>query len=190
MNSNTEKTQLPDKKELEKLSEKERKGFFRSLFKKMTEEEEKNAAGEIPEKDTDAERTAAIDTMKKDGRFARIEEMLPRMDKLLADFPELEAIDIGERYQVAYFVILGAEAAANAAKKPTARELVDALLENSEAVKLYETIRTAEIADKNREYPAHFASKGTATMPATVKNAPKNLNEARKEAYGYFGINN
>lgn len=189
MNSNTEKTQLPDKKELENLSEKERKSFFRSLFKRMTDEDEKNRAADTNE-NTDAEKNAAVEAMKKDARFKRTEELLPRMEKLLAEFPELEAIEAGDRYQVAYFVILGAEAAANAAKKPTARELVDALIENSEAVKLYETIRTAEIADKNRAYPAHSASKGAASMPATVKNAPKDLNEARKEAYGYFGINN
>ncbi len=189
MNSNTENTQLPDKKELEKLSEKERRSFFRSLFKKMTEEEEKNATAEKTD-NAAAEKAAAIEAMKKDSRFARVEEMLPRMEKLLNDFPELEAIGVGDRYQVAYFVILGAETAAKGVKKPTARELVDALMENSEAVKLYESIRTAEIAGKNREYPAHSASKGAASMPATVKNAPKNLNEARKEAYGYFGINN
>ncbi len=189
MNSNTEKTQLPDKKELEKLSEKERRSFFRSLFKKMTEEEENNANTEKGD-NAEAEKTAAVEELKKDKRFARIEELLPRMEKLLADYPELDVIDAAERYQVAYFVIVGAEAAAKGAKKPTARELVDALLENSEAVKLYETIRTAEVAGKNREYPAHSASKGAASMPATVKNTPKDLNEARKEAYGYFGINN
>ncbi len=189
MNSNTEKTQLPDKKELEKLSEKERRSFFRSLFKKMTEEED-NKTAEDKNDNAEAEKTAAVETMKKDGRFVNIDEMLPRMEKLLSDFPELEAIGARDRYQVAYFVILGAEAAAKKTKKPTPRELVDALMENSEAVKLYESIRTAEIAEKNREYPAHSASKGAASMPAAVKNAPKNLNEARKEAYGYFGINN
>ena len=189
MNSNTEKTQLPDKKELEKLSGKERRSFFRSLFKKMTEEDEKTANAEKTD-NAEAEKTAALEAMKKDKRFARMDELIPRMEKLLADFPELEAIEAGERYQVAYFVILGAEAAAKGAKKPTARELVDALIEDREAVKLYESIRTAQIADKNSAYPAHSASKGAASMPATVKNAPKNLNEARKEAYGYFGINN
>ena len=189
MNSNMEKTQLPDKKELEKLSERERRSFFRSLFKKMTEEEERGTRPEDAEK-AEAEKTAAIEAMKKDKRFARIEELLPRMEKLLADFPELDAIGATDRYQVAYFVILGAETAAKGDKKPTARELVDALIEDSEAVKLYETIRTAQISDKNGKYPTHTASKGAASMPATVKNAPKNLNEARKEAYGYFGINN
>ena len=190
MNSNTENNQLPDKKELEKLSEKERRSFFRSLFKKMTEEEEKKTDTADAEKDSEAEKKTALEALKKDKRFDRMDELLPRMEKLLADYPELDVIDATERYQVAYFVILGAEAAAKENKKPTARELVDALLDNSEAVKLYETIRTAEIAGKNREYPAHSASKGAASMPATVKNAPKNLNEARKEAYGYFGINN
>ena len=189
MNSNTEKTQFPDRKELEKLSEKERRSFFRSLFKKMTEEDEKTANAE--KNDTaEAERAAALDAMKKDKRFVRIGELIPRMEKLLADFPELEAIDAAERYQVAYFVILGAEAAAKGSKKPTARELVDALIEDREAVKLYESIRPAQIAEKNGSYPAHSASKGAASMPATLKNAPKDLNEARKEAYGYFGINN
>ena len=199
MNSNTTTEQLPDKKELDKLSEKERRSFFRSLFKKMTEEsaetaEETDKKAEKAEAEkpdnAEAEKKAAVEMLKKDKRFSRIEELLPRMEKLLADYPELNVINAAERYQVAYFVIVGAEATAKGERKPTARELVDALIENTEAVKLYETIRTAEIAGKNRDFPAHSASKGAATMPATVKNAPKTLNEARKEAYGYFGINN
>lgn len=178
---------LPDKKELEKLSEKERKSFFRSIFKKAEEDGKKPVDDGKEEKTTKA---AALEELKKDGRFAELDELLPRMEKLLEAFPELNSIEEGDRYRVAYFVIKGADAAAKTEKKPTPRQLVDALLSDPAAIKLYETVRTSEIAEKNGAYPAHSASKGAASMPANVKNAPKNLNEARKEAYGYFGINN
>ncbi len=179
---------LPDKKELEKLSEKERKSFFRSIFKKV--EEDSKTTDDGKEKMPVEDKTAVLEELKKDGRFAQLDELLPRMEKLLEAFPELNSIEMGDRYRVAYFVIMGADAAAKTEKKPTPRQLVDALLSDPAAIKLYETVRTTEIAEKNGAYPAHSASKGAASMPANVKNAPKNLNEARKEAYGYFGINN
>ncbi|MBQ7011940.1 MAG: hypothetical protein IJN63_09570 [Clostridia bacterium] len=187
MSDNLITEQLPDKKELEKLSEKERKSFFRSIFKKAEEDGKKPADDGKEEK---PDNTAVLEELKKDGRFAHLEKLLPRMEKLLAAFPELASIDIKERYQMAYFMIVGADATATQQKKPTPRQLVDALLGDPAAIKLYESIRTAEIAEKNGAYPAHSASKGAAYMPAAVKNAPKDLNEARKEAYGYFGINN
>lgn len=200
MNSNIDEEvkKLPTEKELAALSEKERKSFFRSLIKKLngaekTSEKPADKPEEIPtckaEENEDGDETV-LSELKADKRFKELDKLLPRMEKLLAAFPELDTLDPKEKYQLAYFVIMGADAAENALKKPTARSLVDALLENEEAVRLYENIRMTEIAEKNREYPAHSASKGAASMPAAVKNAPKNLNEARKEAYGYFGINN
>ncbi len=200
MNSNIDEEvkKLPTEKELAALSEKERKSFFRSLIKKLngaekTSEKPADKPEEIPtckaEENEGGDETV-LSELKADKRFKELDKLLPRMEKLLAAFPELEALEAKEKYQLAYFVIMGADAAENGLKKPTARSLVDALLENEEAVRLYENIRMTEIAEKNREYPAHSASKGAASMPAAVKNAPKNLNEARKEAYGYFGINN
>lgn len=189
---------LPTEKELAALSEKERKSFFRSLIKKLNGAEKSSEnpvekPAEIPAREAE-EKDGVDDTvlseLKADKRFKELDKLLPRIKKLLAAFPELEALEAKEKYQLAYFVIMGADAAENALKKPAARTLVDALLANEEAVRLYENIRMTEIAEKNREYPAHSASKGAASMPAAVKNAPKNLNEARKEAYGYFGINN
>ena len=200
MNSNIDEEvkKLPTEEELAALSEKERKSFFRSLIKKLngaekTSEKPADKPEEIhtcrAEEDEGGDETV-LSELKADKRFKELDKLLPRMEKLLAAFPELDALEAKEKYQLAYFVIMGADAAENALKKPTARSLVDALLENEEAVRLYENIRMTEIAEKNREYPAHSASKGAASMPAAVKNAPKNLNEARKEAYGYFGINN
>jgi len=204
MNSNIDEEvkKLPTEKELAALSEKERKSFFRSLIKKLngaekTSEKPADKPEDKPEEiltckaeENEGGDETVLSELKADKRFKELDKLLPRMEKLLAAFPELDALEPKEKYQLAYFVIMGADAAENGLTKPTARSLVVALLENEEAVRLYENIRMTEIAEKNREYPAHSASKGAASMPAAVKNAPKNLNEARKEAYGYFGINN
>jgi len=215
-----EKDELPDEKELEKLSEKERKSFFAALLKKQkkqsenadvpeelkaesaenadahekTEEKESasenedNTAKEETEKKT-AEDKAAIEKLAADKRYEGFSERLGEINAFLSAFPALSALDAPVRYELAYLAILGSDALKNANKKPSPAELVEALVDNREAVKLYESVRAAELASKNGAIPTHVASKGAASMPANIKNSPKNLNEARKEAYGYFGIN-
>lgn len=204
-----EKDELPDEKELEKLSEKERKSFFMALLKKQKKQteqaDEKEPAEEVasakekaPEnaeheknKETDAKgiEEAAIKRLAEDKRYAGFSERLGDIKAFIAAFPALDALDAEVRYELAYLAILGSDALKNANKTPSPAELVEALMENREAVKLYESVRTAQLAEKNGAIPTHIASKGAASMPANIKNSPKNLNEARKEAYGYFGIN-
>lgn len=204
-----EKDELPDEKELEKLSEKERKSFFMALLKKQKKQteqaDEKEPAEEVasakekaPEnaeheknKETDAKGSeeAAIKRLAEDNRYAGFSERLGDIKAFIAAFPALDALDAEVRYELAYLAILGSDKLKNANKTPSPAELVEALVENREAVKLYESVRTAQLAEKNGAIPTHIASKGAASMPANIKNSPKNLNEARKEAYGYFGIN-
>lgn len=208
-----EKDELPDEKELEKLSEKERKSFFTALLKKQKKQSEGDGADEAQAKSADtaetpvknedektsegadnaekriADEKAAIEKLAKDKRYAGFSERLGEIKSFLAAFPALEVLEAQVRYELAYLALVGSDALKNANKTPSPAELVEALVDNREAVKLYESVRTAQLAEKNGAIPAHVASKGAASMPANIKNTPKNLNEARKEAYGYFGIN-
>ncbi|MBQ7171258.1 MAG: hypothetical protein IJR89_03155 [Clostridia bacterium] len=124
--------------------------------------------------------------MAQDARFPEFERRLPETERVIAALPVMAQLSPADRYTLAYLVGRGLESAQK--KAPTPKELVDALLASPDAVRLYETVRGQELAEKGEAIPPHSASKGAATIPATVKKAPKNLSEARQEAYGYFGL--
>jgi len=147
-----------------------------------------SAAAPLPDAgEADAAACEAVRAqMAHDGRFPEFEKRLPETERVIAALPVMAELPPADRYTLAYLVGRGLESAQK--KEPAPKDLVEALLASPDAIRLYETVRSEELAEKGQAIPPHSASKGAATIPATVKKAPKNLSEARQEAYGYFGL--
>lgn len=148
-------------------------------------EEAKSAS--VPVSD-DGEKEARLRELCADERLPGFADKLPETERLLNALPEFDRFPVRNRYLLGYFIAVGMEAAKEKGKRPTAEELVTALTEREDAVKLYEMQRLEKLAQQNGAIPKHAGSKGAASMPVNIKKAPKNLSEARKEAYSYFGI--
>ncbi len=157
--------------------------------KKASEPVEDGAKANVPEKPKEkkeeaAEKDDTVAEMAKDPRFKDIIEKKDMIDAIISRLPAIAEMETKEAYTLGYLILKGLEGG----KEDTAEELVDKLMSRPDCIKLYEQKRQKKLKEENALTPPHAATKGTASMPANVKSAPKTLSEARKEAFGYFGL--
>lgn len=135
-----------------------------------------------------AEREAAIGSLRNSGRLQGFDEALPHIERILEQMPSLAAEqDAQKRYTVGYLLNRGLEAV-NAPAQRAAADVAREVMANPEVMRLIEAERARAAAEKNAAAVPQSASTGASTAPATPQNRPQNLGEARTLLQKAFGL--
>ena len=181
---------IPTEKELADMSAEER----RALYEKLTGligkavEDGVSSLGEKYKRGLEqVKETNVKQALAGSGKFSGFGESIAAIDEIIDKLPVLKELEPSERYTVAYLINEGIKARRSAGEM-TAEALAQLVLTRPDAMRLIEAKRAKELSDAYKTTPAFAASGGSASMPANVKNMPRNLDEARDEAYNSFGI--
>ena len=135
-----------------------------------------------------AEREAAIGSLRNSGRMQGFDEALPQIERILEQMPSLAAEqDAQKRYTMGYLINRGLEAV-NAPAQRAAADVAKEAMANPEVMRLIEAERARAAAEKNAAAVPQSASTGASTAPATPQNRPQNLGEARTLLQKAFGL--
>lgn len=135
-----------------------------------------------------AEREAAIGSLRNSGRMQGFDEALPQIERILEQMPSLAAEqDAQKRYTMGYLINRGLQAV-NAPAQRAAADVAKEAMANPEVMRLIEAERARAAAEKNAAAVPQAASTGASTAPATPQNRPQNLGEARTLLQKAFGL--
>lgn len=135
-----------------------------------------------------AEREAAIGSLRNSGRMQGFDEALPQIERILEQMPSLAAEqDAQKRYTMGYLINRGLQAV-NAPAQRAAADVAKEAMANPEVMRLIEAERARAAAEKNAAAVPQSASTGASTAPATPQNRPQNLGEARTLLQKAFGL--
>lgn len=99
------------------------------------------------------------------------------IDRVIQRTPELESLDPQRRLIIAALINKGIKAVNNQ-KQPTPEEIASQALQNPEAMRIIETKRAQEIAQKNQNVPKITASSGMSSAVAMPEEKPKGWGDA------------
>jgi hypothetical protein len=135
-----------------------------------------------------AEREAAIGSLRNSGRMQGFDEALPQIERILEQMPSLAAEqDAQKRYTMGYLINRGLQAV-NAPAQRAAADVAKEAMANPEVMRLIEAERARAASEKNAAAVPQSASTGASTAPATPQNRPQNLGEARTLLQKAFGL--
>ncbi len=120
--------------------------------------------------------------MALDGTLPHFGERIGAIEEIIAQNAALAAMSDEEKLRTAYYIDRGK----SAGDAPTAEELFALIKGNPEAMRLCEAAILAELRRENP--PALSSTSGSASVPLTPKEKPKNLSEASALARQAFGI--
>lgn len=130
---------------------------------------------------------AAKYKLASDKSCAGFADAMEEIETVLAETPALASMPDEERLRTAYYIVRGKRPPAPApAPEPSAEELFAALEKNPAAMRLAEA-RLLELLGADSA-PALFATAGSASAPATVREKPKTIDEASGLARAAFGV--
>lgn len=137
-----------------------------------------------------AERESAIGALSNDSSFVGFAEALPKIERILQSEPALSSEgDMQKRYAIAYLISRGMDAMQPKEEvQRSAADIAKEAIANPEVMRLIESERARQIAEKNADVPRQMASSGTATAPATPQAKPKTMEEAREFMRRSFGL--
>lgn len=137
-----------------------------------------------------AERESAIGALSNDASFVGFAEALPKIERILQSEPALSSEgDMQKRYAIAYLISRGMDAMQPKEEvQRSAADIAKEAIANPEVMRLIESERARQIAEKNADVPRQMASSGTATAPATPQAKPKTMEEAREFMRRSFGL--
>jgi len=125
-----------------------------------------------------AAREQAIAALSGDERMKGFKDDLPMIQNILDKTPELSGADPNRRYQIAYYINRGIQA--QNAPQRSAAQIADEAMSNPEVMRILETRRATETAQKNAEVPVVAASAGMSSAAAIPTNRPKTIEEAHR----------
>lgn len=99
------------------------------------------------------------------------------IDRVIQRTPELESLDPQRRLIIAALINKGIKAMNNQ-KQPTPEEIASQALQNPEAMRIIETKRAQQIAQKNQNVPKITASSGMSSAVAMPEEKPKGWGDA------------
>lgn len=135
-----------------------------------------------------AEKEAAIGSLRNSGRMQGFDEALPQIERILEQMPSLAAEqDAQKRYTMGYLINRGLQAV-NAPAQRAAADVAKEAMANPEVMRLIEAERARAASEKNAAAVPQSASTGASTAPATPQNRPQNLGEARTLLQKAFGL--
>lgn len=146
---------------------------------------------------SDADRQSALAAARYDAAKYRLAsdkscagfaDAMDEIEAVLAETPALASMPDEERLRTAYYIVRGKRPAPvpAPAHEPSAEELFAALEKNPAAMRLAEA-RLLELLGADSA-PALFATAGSASAPATVREKPKTIDEASGLARAAFGV--
>lgn len=125
-----------------------------------------------------AAREQAIASLSGDERLKGFKDDLPMIQNILDKTPELSGADPNRLYQIAYYINRGIQA--QNAPQRSAAQIADEAMSNPEVMRILETRRATETAQKNAEVPVVAASAGMSSAAAVPTNRPKTIEEAHR----------
>ena len=125
-----------------------------------------------------AARDQAIAALSGDERMKGFKDDLPMIQNILDKTPELSGADPNRLYQIAYYINRGMQA--QNAPQRSAAQIADEAMSNPEVMRILETRRATETAQKNAEVPVVAASAGMSSAAAVPTNRPKTIEEAHR----------
>jgi len=99
------------------------------------------------------------------------------IDRVIQRTPELESLDPQRKLVIAALINKGIKAVNNQ-KEPTPEEIASQALQNPEAMRIIETKRAQQIAQKNQNIPKITASSGMSNAAAMPEEKPKGWGDA------------
>ncbi len=134
------------------------------------------------------EKTAVIDALSKVPELEGIENLIPQMDRIIANNIALQSDDIplDEKYINAYAIARGVSAINTPQKEPTAEDLMRLYEENPEFQELIEKKRL-EAVKQNQQVPPMSASNGAVNAALNIKEKPKSWEDASERTKKMFG---
>ncbi len=99
------------------------------------------------------------------------------IDRVIQRTPELESLDPQRKLIIAALINKGIKAVNNQ-KEPTPEEIASQALQNPEAMRIIETKRAQQIAQKNQNIPKITASSGMSNAAAMPEEKPKGWGDA------------
>lgn len=180
----------PTEEELAEMSAEQRKEVFTRLLSNIdaTVNDRVAALSEEYKKGIEGVRDTTVKhAFSNSEKFGGFGESIAAIDSLIEKVPVLKTLPSNEKYTVAYLINEGIKARENKGEL-TAEAIVSLVNSRPDAMRLLEAQRAKELSASYASTPAFSASSGTASIPANIKNMPRNLDEARDEAYSSFGI--
>lgn len=176
--------------ELQYMSDDERKAATTKFAQEMAEYNRKKLLSElapiiktVQEQKSIAEEQAVIGRLSNDPRYEGFADSINEIREIINRTPALKNADTQTRYEVAYLIDKGLR---TKAKKETTEDIVNRVMQDSNALRMLEERRALTTAKQNSAVPAVAASMGTS--PATPPSKPKNIDEADDallKAFGY-----
>lgn len=191
-NGTLESSQIvaPTEEELAKMSADERKEVFSRLLASIDEtvNDRVAALSEEYRKGIEGVRDTTVKhAFSNSEKFGGFGESIAAIDSLIEKVPVLKTLPSNEKYTVAYLINEGIKARENKGAL-TAEAIVSLVNSRPDAMRMLEAQRAKELSASYASTPAFAASSGAASIPANIKNTPRNLDEARNEAYSSFGL--
>lgn len=140
-----------------------------------TDEETRRALGA-------AKYDAAKYRLASDRQYDGFAEHLVEIEQIIAETPALSSMPDEDKLRTAYYIARGKQPTA----APSAEALADALEQNPDALRIVEARLIERLGATDT--PALFATAGSASLPASVKEKPKTIEEASSLARAAFGI--
>lgn len=125
---------------------------------------------------------AAKYKMAVDETYAGFGSRMEAIERILAQTPALGALPDEEKLRMAYYIDRGMQEK----EEPTAAQLLEAVRRSPEVLRAIEASLAASIEGEGA--PALFASAGSFSMPATVREKPKTIGEASALAREALGL--
>ena len=181
---------LPTREELASMTEAERAELYKQIVDtvdRTVEGRVNSLAEEYKRGIADLQDASVRGAFASSEKFSGFGESIAAIDTLIEKVPVLKSLPADEKYTVAYLINEGIKARETRSGM-SAESLVSLMNSRPDAMRLYEAQRTEELSRSYKSTPAFTASGGSSVMPANIKSAPKNLDEASREAYSSFGI--
>lgn len=116
-------------------------------------------------------------------QFADFKENNDLMERIISGAPGMERMEPSQRYLIAG---LAARGYRNNPAQLSASQLVDMVRKNPDAMKMLDTQRAQDVAQKNASAPPVIPSSGMSTASAIPYESPKNMDDVKSRMARYF----
>lgn len=129
-----------------------------------------------------AEYEAARNALSSAPEFSAIMDDREGIDNVLAKTPEFQSMDPQKQILLAALINKGIKAVNSTTKGPSPEEIANQALQNPEVMRIIETKRAQDIANKNKSLPNIAVNSGMSSVPAMPQDKPKGWDDARDRA--------
>lgn len=128
---------------------------------------------------------AAKSQLYSNPQFADFKDNDGLAERIISVTPGMENLEPSQRYLIAG---LAARGYRNNPQQISAQQLVDMVRKNPDAMKMLDTQRAQDVAQKNASAPPVIPSSGMGTASAIPNESPKTMEDVKSRMSKYFGL--